>query len=251
MVRARVGDPPRAAKAMYAALGHSLVEFLAVAGGGPLRCTFAPGARERLDEALAGGRGVVLAASHTGNWDLAACGVAGHVPLTVVTKRLASRNLDAFWQGTRARLGITLTEAAGAVRAARSALRRGEAVAMIMDQVPLAPRHATAVTFLGAPAWADRSPAAVAAEAGAPLVVSAARREGDGQVLEVLDVLVPPPHPGPRWVEEATVRATAALAAFVFRWPDQWLWLHRRWRSPELRPRRPARAPLVTAAQRR
>jgi KDO2-lipid IV(A) lauroyltransferase len=102
---------------------------------------------------------------------------------------------------------------------------------MLMDQVPLSPRHASTVEFLGRPAATDRAPAAMAASARVPLVVAAARRDASGeQILHVLDVLRPPPRPTRAWVLSATRRATAALDAFVRLYPDQWLWLHRRWK---------------------
>lgn len=233
MLRAGIEHPAHAADAMYRSLGVSLVEFLALALGakGSLeRTVIDPVARERWAGALAEGRGVVVAASHTGNWDLAACAVARDVELLVVTKRLSVRWLDRIWQGTRARLGVRLSDAAGAMRRARQVLRRGGAVAMMIDQVPAAP-HGVVVEFLGAPALADRAPAAMAAASRAPLVVAASSRDPSGQqTLHVLDVLRPPRRPTRAWIDEATRVASARLEAFVRARPSEWLWLHRRWR---------------------
>ncbi len=102
---------------------------------------------------------------------------------------------------------------------------------MMIDQVPASPRHAVTVEFLGAKAHADRAAAALAAASGAPLVVAASRRDERGrQVLQVLDVLLPPHRATRAWIERATRDATSALEAFVRRHPSQWLWLHRRWK---------------------
>jgi Kdo2-lipid IVA lauroyltransferase/acyltransferase len=174
----------------------------------------------------------VLAASHTGNWDLAACAVAREVPLTIVTKRLSVGWLDAFWQSTRAGRGIQLVEARGAVPRVREALARGAAVAMMIDQVPTSPKHAVVTMFLGRPCLVDRAPAALAASSGTPLVVAASARQPGGEHrLHVLDVLEPPPRPGRAWIDDATRRATAALEAFVRTRPTEWLWMHRRWKG--------------------
>jgi KDO2-lipid IV(A) lauroyltransferase len=219
---------------MYAALGASAIEFFWMAwrGAGALaHAQIEAGSVAAWREVLARGRGVVIAATHTGNWDLAACALAQQVELLVVTKRLRVRWLDRFWQSTRARLGVRLAEGGGAVAASREVLRRGGAVAMMIDQVPAAARHAVAVEFLGRPAFADRAPAALAAAAGAPLVVAAARRDEHGRHwLHVLDVVDPPPRPTRAWIEQATRTATAALDRFVRAYPSQWLWLHRRWK---------------------
>ncbi|MGH7270172.1 MAG: lysophospholipid acyltransferase family protein, partial [Polyangiaceae bacterium] len=177
-------------------------------------------------------RGVVIAGSHTGNWDLAACATAKSVELCVVTKRLSVRSLDRFWQSTRARQGIKLVDPRGALSIGRVALARGAAVVMMIDQVPASPRHALGVTFLGQRAMADRGPAALAAVRRAPLVVAASRRDArGGHLLYVLDVLVPPARPTRRWIDDATRASTRALDAFVRAHPSQWLWLHRRWKA--------------------
>jgi KDO2-lipid IV(A) lauroyltransferase len=234
MRTAGIEQPGQAARAMYRSLGVSAVEFLWMAWVGRRaleRVRVDEGSIEAWRGARALGKGVVLAATHTGNWDLAACAIARDVELTVVTKHLSVKWLDRLWQRTRAKQGVALVDAAGALGTARDALRRGGAVAMMIDQVPSASRQAVEVDFLGREALADRAPAALAAAAGAPLVVAASRRLPDGtHRLHVLGVHVPPPRPGPAWVASVTVDATRALDAFVRDHPSQWLWLHRRWK---------------------
>lgn len=237
---AGIGSPRAHAAAMYRSLGTSLCEFLWLAARGDratVHVAIAPSSLASWRAALAMKRGVVVAASHTGNWDLAACAVARTIELLVVTKRLSVTSLDRFWQATRAQRGVTLQPSHGALASARAVLRRAGAVAMMIDQVPDSRRHAIRVPFLDRPAWVDRAPAALAARAGAPLVVAASRRERSGEhVLVVLDALVPPARPGRDWIDDATIRATAALERFVRSYPSQWLWLHRRWREPLDRP---------------
>jgi KDO2-lipid IV(A) lauroyltransferase len=232
------------ARAMYGSLGASAVEFLWMALRGRRALAgvrFDAESRVRWQEALGQGRGVVVAASHTGNWDMAACAVAREVELLVVTKHLRVRWLDRFWQSTRARLGVSLSDADGAIARSRAVLRRGGVVAMMIDQVPLSPSHASPVAFLGQTAATDRAPAALAASARVPLVVAAARRDEAGdQILHVLDVLHAPARPSRAWVLEATHTATRALDGFVRAHPSQWLWLHRRWK-PMLRRTSPCR----------
>ena len=244
MRTAGIARVSREARAMYASLGFSAVEFLCMALRGRRalgRVRFDGASRTRWQEVLAQGRGVVVAASHTGNWDMAACAVARDVEILVVTKHLHVRWLDRFWQSTRARLGVQLSDAHGAIARARAVLRRGGVVAMMIDQVPLSPHHASPVAFLGQTAAVARAPAALAASSRVPLVVAAARRDEAGdQVLHVLDVLHPPSRPSQAWVLEATRTATQALDRFVRAHPSQWLWLHRRWK-PMLRRTSPCR----------
>jgi KDO2-lipid IV(A) lauroyltransferase len=234
MRAAGIGQVQGEARAMYRSLGTSALEILHVASRGAdavghVRIDCA--SRLRWHEALARGRGVVVAASHTGNWDLAACAVAQGVELLVVTKHLRVRSLDAFWQSARASLGVHLTDALGALARARAVLKRGGAVAMMIDQVPACERHSISAEFLGRSALVDRAPAALAAACNAPLVIAASRREARGEhAIFVLDVIEPPPHATRAWVRSATEAATRALDQFVRAHPSQWLWLHRRWR---------------------
>jgi KDO2-lipid IV(A) lauroyltransferase len=278
MRAAGLAAPPREARAMYAALGRSAFEFLWLSrrGAEALEHVVVEPASEAVWQAiLAEGQGIVLAASHTGNWDLAAVAAARDVELLVVTKHLSAPSLDRFWQGTRARLGVRLSGARGAMAVARSVLGRGGAVAMMTDQVPGSPRHAVGIEFLGRRCLADRAPAALAASTGAPLVVVAARADGRGEhVVHVLAVIRPPPRPhrvdagidrgvdrgidrggrvapgvardppvdGSRraWIAEATAASGRALDAFVRAHPSQWLWMHRRWKGAGVDPRGPA-----------
>jgi len=225
---------------MYRSLGTSVCECLWLAVHGDAashHVSIEPSSRARWNAARAMKRGVVIAASHTGNWELAASAIAKTVELLVVVKRLGLRSLDRFWHATRARQGIVLSSGDGALVRARAVLRRGGAVAMMIDQVPVSPRHATRVGFLERPAWVDRAAAALSARTGAPLVIAAARRDRSGEhVLEVLGVLVPPARAGRAWVEDAIREATQRLDRFVRSHPSQWLWLHRRWREPRQRP---------------
>jgi Kdo2-lipid IVA lauroyltransferase/acyltransferase len=235
MTAAGIARPVEQARAMYASLGMSALEFLwmAVRGRAALGgVRIDEASRARWEEALGEGRGVVVAASHTGNWDLAACAIAQEVELLVVTKHLSIRWMDRLWQSTRARLGVELADAHGAIARGRRVLRRKGVVAMMIDQVPISVRHASPVEFLGQSAATDRAPAALAASSRVPLVVAAARRAPSGDhVLYVLEVLRPPARPSRAWVLEATRKATSALDGFVRAHPDQWLWLHRRWKS--------------------
>ncbi|WP_394820935.1 lysophospholipid acyltransferase family protein [Pendulispora albinea] len=245
-----IRHPRSSARAMYRSLGTSLFEFLWLAGGDAARLDACVRMDERsrraLAEARALGRGIVLAATHTGNWDLAACAMAREGPLLVVTKRLSLRALDHFWQSTRRGYGVRLCEAKGAMNEGRRMLRAGGAVAMMIDQVPVRWQHAVTVSFFGRPAHTDKAPAALAASAGAPLVVAGACRGPEGlHHLCVLDVLFPGEHARRAWIEEATRRSTYALERFVREHPSEWLWLHRRWKRLPKHPPGAPREPIA------
>ena len=236
------------ASAMYRSLGASMTEFLWLARRGDdalAHVQVDEASRARLAAALAARHGVVFAASHTGNWDLAACAIARDVSCSSSPSTFASDRSTSSGNRPRRARGVSLTPAEGALRRARGALAAGGAVAMMIDQVPASRRHAVRAEVLGRAAWIDRSPAAVAAWSGAPLVVAAGRRDAHGDHhLHVLAVFEPPRRAGRGWIDEATVAATQALDAFVRAHPSQWLWMHRRWRDPHAAT--PSTAPRAT-----
>jgi Kdo2-lipid IVA lauroyltransferase/acyltransferase len=236
MRRARIDRAARAARRMYRALGTGVFELLWMMGHrrpvGAM-ADFDETSRRALEAARAKGRGIVLAASHTGNWEIAACRLAEEGSLLAVTKALRVRGFDGFTRALREGRGVELVHAGKVTARAREVLRAGGVVAMMLDQVPNKRKHGNRCAFLGADAWVDRSPAALAAWARAPLVVAAARRNDDGtHTMRVLDVHEPPAQASRAWVDRATRDATRALERFIHENPSQWLWLHRRWTVP-------------------
>jgi len=231
------GVPEAAAAGMYRSLATGVMELLWLAGAprGSLAqwVTIDPASRGRLDEALRPGRGAVIGASHTGNWELTACAMARFTRLSVLVKRVSVGAFDRFMRRVRTGYGVGLLEGRGALSRACRELEVGRAVALLIDQVPEREEHGDRVPFLGAGALVDRAPATLAAALGVPFIVTASLREADGRhALYVLSVKLPPARGRRAWAGQAMREATEELAAFVMAHPDQWLWLHRRWNRP-------------------
>jgi KDO2-lipid IV(A) lauroyltransferase len=248
MERAGIGGV-RDARRMFVSLGTGALEILWLAGRSKTKLV-APdgmgGGMARIDgldvfeRANAKGRGVVVVTAHTGNWDVSACACAEKTALTVVTKRLSARGLDAFWQSTRTRRGVRLVapgvrgvpaETSNVIKTLREDLGAGRTIALLVDQDPERTTSVVEADFLGAPALHDTLPATLAARAGAPIVIAFARREGSTHVVDILRAIDPPPRASAKWIEETTRAIAAELDAFVRRDPSVWLWLHRRWKS--------------------
>ncbi|MDF2695509.1 MAG: Lipid biosynthesis lauroyl acyltransferase [Labilithrix sp.] len=245
MTRAGVDDPPAVATRMYQRLGEGVFELLWLAGakeatrGEAIAQVSIDEDDVRALETACDAGPVVLLASHTGNWELAAA-AAGRLlsrrgrRLVVVAKRMHARGVDAFVAELRQRLGVHVVPPQGALGAASRALAAGDVVVMPIDQVPDRARHGLPLRFLREMALVDRAPATVAWRAKATVLVVAAERSGSGERVRVLATVAPPAcGSAPRaWIEATTARATATLEAFVMRSPASWLWMHRRWRAP-------------------
>lgn len=251
LARADIRDGARVANAMYRSLGQGLCELVAL-GLWP-RQTLARRVLigDEVHALLTPGRGLVVATAHLGNWDLLACAAAQRVPLTVITKRLSIGWLDRFWQQTRARYGVRWVSVGSAAHAARGALARGEAVAMLIDQAPERRRAQLVMPFLNQLAEVDLAPALVAMRARVPLaLVVAERLQGGRQRALLLGHYPPPARPSRLWAEQTMQEATRALEGHIRARPEEWLWMHRRWKRSTLAPAAAANpaarcAPLV------
>ena len=246
MRRAGLANVPALTRAMYASLGTSVFEFLWLVGRREApqsalvlteRAQALMAEHGREARRAAGSPGLVVATAHTGNWDFLGCALAReHVDFSVVTKRLSAPSLDEFWQTRRASFGIELLHGAGMFGRAAEAVLSGRTVALLIDQVPERRSAVTELSFLGAPARCDTTPALLAARTGATLVLALGRRLPDGRhCLDIPLRLDPPARVTRVWIEEATLALNLALERFVREHPAQWLWMHRRWkRAAEL-----------------
>ncbi len=238
------------ASSMYRSLGSSVVEALWFAAHPDVPAssvtTLDEWSRARLDAAREDGRGAVIATAHAGNWEIAAAALAEEGALTAVVKPMHVGWVERFCRESRGARGITSLRAGvregEVMSAARAALRRGETVAMMIDQVPDRARHACEGEFLSRAVDIDRSPAVLAARVGVPLIVAVARRVGlSRQRLEVLAVLDPPRRGRMEWAVVATRTANSLLERWVHAHPSEWLWMHRRWRRVTSGAREPPR----------
>lgn len=231
-------DAPEAeqvVRGMYRHLGRSFVELFLMAGR-PARLDTAGlpvevEGRAHLEAALAEGRGVLVLSGHLGNFELLVrLGGALDRPTWVVTNAFRSRLAERLWRALRAG-GPGLLPASGSGRAVLRALGRGEVVAFVLDQnVP--PRGAVFVPFFGRLAATSPGLAKVALRSGAPIVPVFAERVEGGHRL-VVEPPIRAAGTGDRSgdVERVTARCVGVVEAAIRRAPEQWLWIHRRWKT--------------------
>lgn len=229
-------DARGTARAVYRHLGMCLAEMALVE---PRVRRGAVGAWVRIEglehvrAALAKGKGLAIVSGHLGNWELGAVAMAAAgIPISIVTRPLDNPRLDAVLCRIRASGGSEVIAKRSALRAIREVLARGRALAILIDQD--AREHGVFVPFFGRPASTIPSIAAVCLRAEAPLVVTAMRRE-PGHMTHVLafepvEIL---PSAGDRGEDAARLTAllTSRLEAAIRRAPEQWLWMHRRWKT--------------------
>jgi KDO2-lipid IV(A) lauroyltransferase len=180
--------------------------------------------------ALDAGKGVLVATAHFGSWELFGEVISRRgIKLHAVVRPLRGALNEGIVESRR-QSGMGFIPTRGAILASVKALRRGEMVAMLIDQV-LPAERGVFVPFFGRPACTTPALSMAAMRTGAPVFVAMAAREGD-HLRMFLEGPIPVPHTGDRRRDlvDHTAKVTAALERYIRRYPDQWLWLHRRWK---------------------
>jgi KDO2-lipid IV(A) lauroyltransferase len=189
--------------------------------------------RERLDAALEEGRGVVLATGHVGNWELFGASLAlNGYRLAVVARKLRSRRYNDILCDLRRRVGMRIIFRGESMFRGLRLLRQNGILAILADVDTKAP--GVFVEFFGRPAYTPYGPVAVALKSGTPLIPMFIRRLPDDahriHVLEPLELT----RTG-SWESDLLVntqRFTTVVESFIREHPDQWIWMHERWKTP-------------------
>jgi KDO2-lipid IV(A) lauroyltransferase len=152
--------------------------------------------------------------------------------LAVVVRPLDSPALQALAERARLKTGVEIIAKRRALAPVRSALAAGKIVGILLDQ-NASRREGVFVPFFGRLASTSRALAVLALRTGTPIVPIFARRDPDGGHRVIIEPSIPPPPTSDR--ARAVVELTAACARAIERAvrevPEQWLWMHDRWRT--------------------
>ena len=204
-----------------------------------------------IDRLLWGGP-VIMLTGHFGNWEMAGYlfGVFGFPPYSVA-RTLDNPYLDRFLRSFRERTGQKMIAKKGGYDQMLEVLRTGGVLSFLADQD--AGERGMFVDFFGRPASTHKAIALLAIEHQAPVMVGYARRIGPGFRYEVGCTELIDPSEFAGTADDArllTQRYTSALETIIRRDPEQYLWLHRRWKhQPKERRRPPSRPPARSPAR--
>jgi KDO2-lipid IV(A) lauroyltransferase len=188
------------------------------------------------------GNGVLILTGHFGNWELSAVGAMLQFKqyrnrFHVIRKSLGL-GLERVVFGRFRKTGLRVIRRDDALTKTLDALEKNDVVIFIMDQHNKVGAKAVAAEFFGKKAGTHRSLALVARQSGAPVIPAVAHRRPDGR--HVMNF-----HPPLEWIAAEnhrdeiylnTLGYNRVLERFVLDHPDQWLWMHRRWKIEMDRP---------------
>lgn len=188
---------------------------------------------ETIVNALLSERPLLIVTGHFGNWELAGyylglCGFTTHA----IARPLDNPYLDDFIRKFRERTGQRILAKKGDFDRILDVLESGGVMATLVDQD--AGRRGVFVDFFGRPASTQKAAALMALENDVPIIVSVAIKVGEPLKYEIVtsDCIDPADyrdHPDP--IRAITERYTKSLEELVRRAPEQYFWLHNRWKT--------------------
>ena len=225
----------RLARAIFRTLGWHLVDFCSLRHLTPQRyaqvCTIE--GLERVQALLARQDGLLILSAHFGSWELApAVALCLDKPLHVIVRPPDHLVLRRVVEDYRQRGGYRRVSRARALAHSVQALRRGDAVAVLMDQSSL--RHeAVEVEFFGLKTYTSRGPALMAIRTRCPVISAFLVRESPGQHRLIFSDEISVQRTGnlQQDIEANTRTFNRIIEAYIRRYPDHWFWLHRRWKQ--------------------
>ncbi len=193
---------------------------------------------EKLDKVLSEGNGAIILASHFGNWELLMAylrwrGYGG----IVVGKKLYFHKYNEFISDLRRKTGVTLVYRDESPKKLLKELRSGSMVGMLADQ-DVDSVNGTFVDFFGRPAFTPVAPVRLAMASGAPIVPAFMIRKENGKHIGVIEepIYISKDERSEDAVRKYTQAWSNVLEKQVRDHPEQWVWIHRRWktRMPEM-----------------
>lgn len=223
-------------KKLYRNLGWQMSEFCQMPGytrqnsAGFLRCE----GLEHYLQARDAGRGVLIVTGHLGAWELSSFyhSLMGY-PMSMVIRRLDNARLDRYVNRIRCLHGNRVLHKDDFARGLIGAMRKGDTVGILMD-TNMTPPQGVFVDYFGHQACTASGLARVAAKTGAAVLPGFMVWEETeqayvlrfGERLKLANTV-----DAEADVIANTQLCTSAIEEWVRKYPDQWLWVHRRWKT--------------------
>jgi len=193
---------------------------------------FTLGGREHVDAAKARGRGLIIITAHLGNWEyLVAAQQAWGLDIAVITRHAHDSGVDQFWQGMRQARGVCCLDSYRSLKDVARQLRSGGTVGMTIDQNEGGTTGAR-VPFFGREAGTVKAPALLAVRLGCPVIMFLSWRDESGRHHARLSEEIPLVQGTDLedTVNRTTQRYNELLEEAIREHPEQWSWVHRRWK---------------------
>ena len=189
---------------------------------------------EQYERTKTDGRGRIILGGHMGNWELQAFTYPLFFePLTFLARRMDNPLIEKMIVGIRTRLGNKQIDKTNSASPILRTLRSGGTLGVLAD-VNSHPKEGVFVPFFGIPACTATGIAMLALRANAVIVPMFAIWDNEkGKYFIYHDEIIDPVSTGDRKsdVERTTALCVAATERVIRAYPEQWIWIHRRWKT--------------------
>lgn len=176
--------------------------------------------------------GILFLSGHFGSWEfmIPAASQLFQRPIASLVQRQRNRRVDAIIDSYRSRFNNTTIAMGLSSRNVLRALAEKKVVVLLGDQS--GPREAVFIEFFGRPAATHRGTAAFSLKTGSPIIMGFLIRQPDGTHALMIEEVDRSGLQGSynENVDELTRRHVAILERWIRRYPDHWLWMHKRWK---------------------
>jgi KDO2-lipid IV(A) lauroyltransferase len=228
-------ESARMARLSLHSMGRTFIEF----------CSFPFLNRKRIDRtfkihrldvverALKAGTGAILLTQHMGNGDYAGAALAiSGIPVNLISKEFKAKWLNNLWFGMRRKSGLKFISPQKSSFEILRALKRNETVVFVLDQF-MGPPVGVRTKFFGRETGTAMGCALIAERTRTPVIPCYTFRNEDGTHEIYFEEPIPYLDDGPRDQNIAAMTQvyTDKVEEMVRRHPEQWMWIHRRWKE--------------------
>jgi len=188
---------------------------------------------EHFESGIAQGKGLLTIIAHFGNWELMPVTAPLFLkPSYIVYRPLDSPVLDNLVEHVRTINGNEMVQKGGSGKRIMELLKENHSIGILSDQ-NVAAREGVFVDFFGRPACTGVGLAVLALRSGAPVLPMFMARQKSGKYKFILKPLVEISQTGDyeKDLLENTQRFTKIVEEIVREYPDQWFWIHQRWKT--------------------
>lgn len=185
-----------------------------------------------LKEVINRNKGLIILTGHFGNWELAAfaLGKSISLPVTIIVKPQSNSYADIFLNRIRTRGGNRIVSMYKSAFEIIKVMQKKEALALIADQSATSDKDIF-VDFFGRLAATYKAPAQLALKFDVPMVIGFAIRQKDfSYIIEMHEIDHSDLTDDENGIRELTVRHVKLLEEFIRKYPDHWVWQHKRWK---------------------
>ena len=218
-------------------LGKGLMEFLQLPKLTPenLSKLVTFDGRNNVDETLKKGKGAIILTAHLGNWELsgASFSLCGYKSNTIV-RPVKLQKLDEWVNRRREGTGLKCIGRGASIKSALQCLKRNEVLGILADIDTKA--DGVFVDFFGKPAYTPRGPVSIALKTGCDLLPGVIIRQRDNTHRLIVEKPIELKITGDTEedVRYNTAVFTKIIESYVRKYPEQWIWIHDRWKTRDV-----------------